>query len=93
MSLTVPQDLLSQAQRGPVSDADFIDCIRTSLPYAWTVVTEVAEKLSRSETQFADNQALPPNDDAQGQLLRLVASDAMRSAIERPMRRACAAIE
>jgi hypothetical protein len=83
MSLTVPQDLLNQAQRGPVSDADFIDCIRTSLPYAWTVLTEVAEKLTTSETQFADNQALPPDDDAQGQLLRLVASDAMRSAVER----------
>ncbi|HEV7450327.1 MAG TPA: SCO5389 family protein [Pseudonocardiaceae bacterium] len=83
MSLTVPQDLLSRAQCGPVSDAEFIDCIRTSLPYAWSVVNEVAEKLSANDGKFADNQTPPPDEDARGELLRMVASDAMRSAVER----------
>ena len=42
MSLTVPADLLQAAERGEVSDADFVDCVRTSLPYAWSVVDQVA---------------------------------------------------
>ena len=83
MSLTVPADLLSRAQRGPVSDAEFIECIRTSLPYAWSVVSELAETLSADGAPFADNQTPPPDDNAQGELLRLMASDAMRSAAER----------
>ncbi|MGH4014135.1 MAG: SCO5389 family protein [Pseudonocardiaceae bacterium] len=83
MSLTVPPDLLSRAQQGPVSDAEFIECIRTSLPYAWSVVSEVAEKLTANAAPFADNQIPPPDEDAQGELLRLAASDAMRSAVER----------
>lgn len=83
MSLTVSPDLLSRAQSGPVSDAEFIDCIRTSLPYAWSVVSEVAERLSADGGPFADNQTPPPDENAQGELLRLAASDAMRSAVER----------
>lgn len=83
MSLTVSPNLLNQAQQGPVSDADFIECIRTSLPYAWSVVSEVAEQLSSGSAPFADNQAPPPDDHAQGELLRLMASDAMRAAVER----------
>lgn len=82
MSLTVPADLLEKAQRGPVSDDDFIACIRDSLPYAWSVVTDVAERLSTGGT-FADNQKEPPDEAARGQLLRLVGSDAMRAAVER----------
>src|SRR5262249_32622734 len=83
MSLTVSPELLSRAQRGPVSDAEFIECIRASLPYAWSVVSELAEELSTGGTQFADNQAPPPDENAQGELLRMMASDAMRSAVER----------
>src|SRR5262249_12104461 len=83
MSLTVPQDLLGRAQDGPVPDAEFIECIRTSLPYAWSVVTDVAEKLSENGGRFADNQTQPPDEDTRGQLLRLVASDAMRAGVER----------
>ncbi|MFN2495075.1 MAG: SCO5389 family protein [Pseudonocardiaceae bacterium] len=83
MSLTVSPDLLSRAQRGPVSDAEFLECIRVSLPYAWSVVSELAEKLSPGSVQFADNQTPPPDENAQGELLRMMASDAMRSAVER----------
>lgn len=83
MSLTVSPDLLAKAQQGPVSDDDFIACIRDSLPYAWSVVTNVAERLSVSGGPFADNQAEPPDEAARGQLLRLVGSDAMRAAVER----------
>lgn len=83
MSLTVSPSLLTKAQRGPVSDDDFIACIRDSLPYAWSVVTDVAERLAKGGDTFADNQQEPPDEVARGQLLRLVGSDAMRAAVER----------
>lgn len=83
MSLTVSPTLLEKAQRGPVSDEDFIACIRDSLPYAWSVVTDVAERLNSGDVAFADNQQEPPDEAARGQLLRLVGSDAMRAAVER----------
>jgi hypothetical protein len=83
MSLTVPADLLEQAQHGEVDDAAFLDCIRTSLPYAWDVITGLISDLAAGAAEFADNQVPPPDEAARGQLLRLMASDAMRDAIER----------
>ncbi|HEY3877617.1 MAG TPA: SCO5389 family protein [Trebonia sp.] len=83
MSLTVPADLLEQARTGEVDDAGFLDCVRTSLPYAWTVVTGLIDDLGAGTADFADNQVAPPDETARGQLLRLMASDAMRAAVER----------
>lgn len=83
MSLTVSPDLQRRAQHGLVTNEEFIDCIRQSLPYAWSIVSGLADELQRSGDDFADNQVAPPDDEAQGQLLRLVASDAMRRAVER----------
>ncbi len=83
MSLTVSPDLQRRAQQGLVSDEEFIECIRESLPYAWSVVSGLADELQRSGGGFADNQVAPPDNEAQGELLRLVASDAMRQAVER----------
>ena len=83
MSLTVPATLLEQARRGEVDDADFLDCVRASLPYAWSVVTGLITDLGAGDAEFADNQAAPPDEAARGQLLRFVASDAMRAAVER----------
>jgi hypothetical protein len=83
MSLTIPADLLDQARRGEVDDAAIIDCIRTSLPYAWGVISGLIADLDAGEGEFADNQVPPPDEAARGQLLRLMASDAMRAAIER----------
>ena len=83
MSLTVPVTLLEQARRGEVDDADFLDCVRTSLPYAWTMVSGLIADLGAGDAEFADNQVAPPDEAARGQLLRLVASDAMRAAVER----------
>ncbi|SDG76900.1 hypothetical protein SAMN05216377_11522 [Pseudonocardia oroxyli] len=34
MSLTVSPDLLEKAKSGPIDLGDFVDCIKTSLPYA-----------------------------------------------------------
>ncbi len=83
MSLTVPQDLLEQALRGEVDEADFLDCVRTSLPYAWDMVTGLVKELDAGSADFADNQVPPPDEAARGQLLRMMASDAMRAAVER----------
>ena len=52
MSLTVSPDLLATAERGDVSDAEFVDCVRTSLPYAWEVVSQVTTDLKSGGTAF-----------------------------------------
>jgi hypothetical protein len=83
MSLAVPADLLERAQQGEVDDAAFLDCVRSSLPYAWDVISGLIADLEAGEAQFADNQVPPPDEAARGQLLRLMASDAMRAAVER----------
>lgn len=83
MSLTVPAALLDQAQRGPITDEEFLACVRESLPWAWSVVTDVAQRLNNEGGPFADNETEPPDEEARGQLLRMVASDAMRGAVER----------
>ncbi|GLZ06133.1 hypothetical protein Acsp03_35990 [Actinomadura sp. NBRC 104412] len=82
MSLTVPPRLLDQAQKGDIDDAAFVECIRTSLPYGWQVVTELVDRLHHDGGDFADNQVPPPDEVARGQLLRMMASDAMRTALE-----------
>ena len=83
MSLAVPAGLLQQAQQGEVDDGAFLDCVRASLPYAWGVISGLVADLEAGGAQFADNQVPPPDEAARGQLLRLMASDAMRAAVER----------
>ncbi|HEX3782815.1 MAG TPA: SCO5389 family protein [Pseudonocardiaceae bacterium] len=82
MSLKVPAALLDRAKAGEVSNDEFIACVRDSLPYAWSVVSSVATELAETGGPFADNQTPPPDEAARGELLRLVASDAMRTAVE-----------
>jgi len=83
MSLAVPADLLDRAQNGEVDDAAFLDCVAASLPYAWDLIASLITDLEAGDGEFADNQVPPPDEAARGQLLRLMASDAMRAAVER----------
>jgi hypothetical protein len=83
MSLTVSPDLLEQARRDDIEDAAFVACIQASLPYAWQVITDLTERLQKTGADLADNQVPPPDEAARGQLLRMMASDAMRAAAER----------
>ncbi len=83
MSLAVPAELLEQARQGDVEEAAFLDCVRASLPYAWDVISGLITEMEAGGAEFADNQVPPPDESARGQLLRLMASDAMRAAIER----------
>jgi hypothetical protein len=65
-----------------MTQEDFLDCIRESLPYAWNLIASLAGRLESSTETFVDNQTPPPGEEARGQLLRVLASDAMRSALE-----------
>ncbi len=84
MSLDLNPELLASAEQGAVDEAAFIDCVRTSLPYAWeTIGLLVAEHAATPDRPFVDNQVPPPDEQARGQLLRALASDAIRGSLER----------
>jgi hypothetical protein len=83
MSLNVPTALLERAEAGPVDDAEFVACVRESLPYAWMIISEVAADLQASGGEFADHSVPPPSEAERGQLLRALASDAIRGGLER----------
>jgi hypothetical protein len=83
MSLDVPAALLERAEAGPVDDADFVDCVRESLPYAWTVISTVVADLRAGDGDFANHAVPPPSEAHRGQLLRALASDAIRGGLER----------
>ena len=86
MSLNASPELLAKAREDAVDNADFVDCIRTSLPYGYTLVSQLSEKLHAGETvdnrPFVDNQVAPPSEEERGQLLRMMASDSMRTALQ-----------
>lgn len=88
MSLDVPTELLERAAHGEVADADFVDCVRLSLPYAWEVISGVVADLevAGEAAEFADHEIPPPSEAQRGQLLRALASDAIRGGLERHFR-------
>jgi len=57
--------------------------VRQSLPYAWGVVSQVADDLNSGNGEFADHAVPPPSEAERGQLLRALASDAIRGGLER----------
>lgn len=83
MSLDVSPDLLDSAARDEVSEAEFVACVRASLPYAWTVISSVAADVELSGADMADHEVPPPSEADRGQLLRALASDAIRGGLER----------
>jgi hypothetical protein len=83
MSLHVPDELLARAESGEVDDDEFVACVRDSLPYAWSVVSGVATDLHAGDREFADHTVAPPSEAERGQLLRALASDAIRGGLER----------
>ena len=82
MSLTVSPSLLEKAQQGEIQQGDFLACIKNSLPYAWHLIEGLADRLTQGQARFVDNQVPPPDEQARGQLLRVLSSDAMRNTIE-----------
>jgi len=83
MSLNVSPALLETAARGEVADAEFVACVRESLPYAWEVVSAVMAELRTTGGEFADHEVPPPTEAERGQLLRALAGDAIRGGLER----------
>ena len=75
--------LLERAEAGDVDDADFVDCVRRSLPYAWDVVSRVAAAAQAGPGPFADDATPPPSEAHRGELLRALASDSIRGALQR----------
>jgi hypothetical protein len=83
MSLDVPAALLERAESGEVADDEFVDCVRQSLPYAWSVISQVAADVHAVTGEYADHAVPPPSEADRGQLLRALASDAIRGGLER----------
>lgn len=86
MSLDVSAELLAQAEAGEVDPAVFLDTVRTSLPYAYAMVERLAGDLEAGRTAegraFADNVIAPETEAERGQLLRALASNAIRASLE-----------
>ena len=84
MSLDVPTPVLDAAARGELDDASFVTVVRDSLPYAWQVVGAAVNDLAaRPGTSFGQHEVPPPSERERGQLLRALASNAIRGALER----------
>jgi hypothetical protein len=82
MSLDVPTDVLTAARHGELTDADFVAVVRDSLPYAWEVVSAaVADRAPGAP--FGQHEVPPPSERERGELLRALASNAIRGALER----------
>jgi len=81
MSLNVSLHLIAQAQADQVDEQEFVQTIRQSLPYAWGIVEGLAERIIHGE-QWANHQLPPPSEQQRAQLLRLMAGDAIRTAVE-----------
>lgn len=84
MSLDVPTAVLAAAGRDEMDDAAFVAVVRDSLPYAWQVISTAADDLvGRLDAPFGEHEVPPPSEEARGQLLRALASNAIRGALER----------
>lgn len=88
MSLDVSPELLAQAEAGPVEPAAFVDTVRTSLPYAYDLIAALTKELDAADADrsFSDNLTPPPSEAERGQLLRALASDAIRGSLEEHFR-------
>src|SRR5437763_7950926 len=83
MSLAVATAVLDRAQRGEIDDTEFVAVVRDSLPYAWRVISAVAVEAAGGVAEFAEHAVPPPSEAERGQLLRALASDAIRGGLER----------
>ncbi|NEA66909.1 SCO5389 family protein [Streptomyces sp. SID12488] len=83
MSLDVSPKLLAEAEQGDIREDDFVETVRTSLPYAYGLIAGLAAELRGGTAEFADNQTPPASEKERGQLLRALASDAIRGSLER----------
>lgn len=79
---TVTEEHIAKAASGSLPDEEFVGIVASSLPFAWETVCKLANKLGHQDG-FA---LLAPDhmaDADRAQLLRAMASDSIRSALER----------
>ncbi|MBW0090412.1 hypothetical protein I4I73_17935 [Pseudonocardia sp. KRD-184] len=82
MSLDVPTPVLDAAARGEMDDAQFVAVVRDSLPYAWTTISSAVDDQAPGKP-FGEHEVPPPSERERGELLRALASNAIRGALER----------
>ncbi len=84
MSLDVPTVVLEAAQRGELDDPQFLAVVRDSLPYAWEVISAATQdRVAHPQAPFGEHEVPPPSERERGELLRALASNAIRGALER----------
>ncbi|WKZ29686.1 MAG: SCO5389 family protein [Patescibacteria group bacterium] len=86
MSLTIPRRMLEAVQNGSsVTDDAFVRVIHDSLHDAFHIVEHLAAQLFAyaPEVDLAVHAPARMDDGPRGQLLRLMASNALRGAVER----------
>ena len=83
MSLTVPVEMVEQAQRGRIEERDFVSVVRTSLPRAWRIVERLVTNRNANGSTLEAYGSGPMDDPTRGELLRMLAGTAIRRAMER----------
>ncbi len=83
MSLNVSTELATKAQNEPISDTEFISVIKDSLPNAWQIVESLVQRKKSGEVGVVQHAPRSMEDNDRGQLLRMMASDSMRGALQR----------
>lgn len=81
MSLLVEDREIAMAQVGTLTDGDFVEIIRRSLPRAYVRVQSLVQSLGDQDMAVAAPPHMPDQD--RGELLRMFASTAMRQALEK----------
>lgn len=66
MSLDVSPKLLAEAERGQVREEVFVETVRTSQPYAYDLIAELAAELRLEVQEFADDHTPPSTEKERG---------------------------
>jgi hypothetical protein len=82
VSLDVPASVLHAAERDELHDAQFVQVVRDSLPYAWQAISAAVADRAPGRA-FGEHEVPPPSERERGQLVRALASNAIRGALER----------
>jgi hypothetical protein len=83
MSLTVPEEMVEQAERGPIDKVAFIDVIKNSLPRAWSVVDSLLQRKLSGEPGVVSFGQGTMDSETRGELLRMMAGTAIRTSLEK----------
>jgi hypothetical protein len=83
MSLSVPADIVAKAENGSLQESDFVAVVKESLPDAWAIVANLVQQLDKASSRLVSFGEGPMDEKVRGQLLRMLAGTAIRTAVER----------